>query len=145
MDRRSPTGEPGRSGPPADRAQAGEKATTIKETEMTVTDVHTSRTGARGAEVAARRPARGSATDPSGGPSTGPSGGPSTGPPPLAPDTRVEVRTRFDQRWTRGFEVVAVEEGGYRLRRLSDGSELPTLFFRDDLRRERRRQGQWWY
>ena len=58
---------------------------------------------------------------------------------------RVEVRRRFDQHWARGFEVVAATESGYRLRRLSDGMELPTEFPFDDVRRERRRQGMWWY
>ena len=58
---------------------------------------------------------------------------------------RVEVRSRFDQRWARGFEVVAVTEGGYRLKRLSDGMELPTEFSPEDVRRERKRQGMWWY
>jgi hypothetical protein len=58
---------------------------------------------------------------------------------------RVEVRSRFDQRWARGFEVVAVTEGGYRLKRLSDGMELPTEFSAEDVRRERKRQGMWWY
>jgi len=58
---------------------------------------------------------------------------------------RVEVRSRFDQRWARGFEVVAVTEGGYRLKRLSDGMDLPTEFSPEDVRRERKRQGMWWY
>ena len=58
---------------------------------------------------------------------------------------RVEVRRRFDQHWARGFEIVAVTESGYRLKRLSDGIELPTEFTPDDVRRERKRQGMWWY
>ncbi len=58
---------------------------------------------------------------------------------------RVEVRRRFDQHWARGFEVVAVTEGGYRLKRLSDGIELPAEFPPEDVRRERKRQGMWWY
>ena len=62
----------------------------------------------------------------------------------IAPDTKVEVRSRFDQRWSAGFAVVGVDEMGYRIRRLSDGTELPTRFSRDEIRRERRR-GQWWY
>jgi hypothetical protein len=65
------------------------------------------------------------------------------------PGTRVEVRSRFEQRWTRGFEVSEVvepEEGSrvYRVRRRSDGSILPVTFTDDDLREERRRQPQWW-
>lgn len=63
---------------------------------------------------------------------------------PLAPGTRVEVRTQFERTWVRGFEVVTGHEDGYRIRRLSDGRELPTLLARDDVRRERRRS-QWWY
>ena len=63
----------------------------------------------------------------------------------LEPGMRVEVRRRFDQHWARGFEVVAVTESGYRVRRLSDGIELPADFASEDLRRERKRQGMWWY
>ena len=59
---------------------------------------------------------------------------------------RVEVRRRFDQSWARGFEIAEVVEGGYRLRRLSDGSVLPVVFHDDELRAEHgRRRGQWWY
>ena len=62
---------------------------------------------------------------------------------PLAPGTRVEVRRRNDDRWARGFEVAALDGDGYLVRRLSDGTVLPTAFPRDDLRRER--QSTWWY
>jgi hypothetical protein len=58
---------------------------------------------------------------------------------------RVEVRRRFDQHWARGFEVVEATEKGYRVRRLSDGIVLPAEFIADDVRRERKRQGMWWY
>ncbi len=58
---------------------------------------------------------------------------------------RVEVRRRFDQHWARGFEIVSQTDSGYRLRRLSDGMELPTEFSPEDVRRERKRQGMWWY
>jgi hypothetical protein len=58
---------------------------------------------------------------------------------------RVEVRRRFDQHWARGFEIVEASENGYRLRRLSDGIVLPTEFSAEDVRRERKRQGMWWY
>ena len=50
----------------------------------------------------------------------------------------IEVRSRFDGSWVRGFEVA--EEGtlgdqrGLRLRRRSDGALLPTLFSPDDVR-----------
>jgi hypothetical protein len=63
----------------------------------------------------------------------------------LAAGMRVEVRRRFDAHWARGFEITAVTEGGYRVRRLSDGQELPVEFASDDVRRERKRQGMWWY
>jgi hypothetical protein len=61
--------------------------------------------------------------------------------------THVEVHTRFEDRWSRGFEVTEVvhTRGGdrFRLRRRSDGSELPVLFDPEDLREERRRS-TWW-
>jgi hypothetical protein len=63
----------------------------------------------------------------------------------LPPGTRVDVCTRFDGSWSRGFEVVEAAEGGYRLRRLSDMSILPGTFPQEDVRRSRRRQGMWWY
>ncbi len=63
---------------------------------------------------------------------------------PLMPGARVEVRNRLDGRWARGFEVIGHSPGGYRLRRLSDGMELPLPFAEADVRRERRR-GMWWY
>jgi hypothetical protein len=46
----------------------------------------------------------------------------------LAVDEPVEVRSRFDQRWTHGFSVAEVGAGAYLLRRLSDGSVLPAWF-----------------
>ena len=61
--------------------------------------------------------------------------------------TRVEVRTRFESSWTRGFEIAdKAEDNGqafYKVRRRSDGSILPVTFSEDDLREERRRQ-TWW-
>ncbi len=66
------------------------------------------------------------------------------GPHLLEPGTRVNVRNRFEGSWSRGFEVIEATEGGYRIRRLSDGSELPGLFAEDDVRHERRRQEFWW-
>jgi hypothetical protein len=64
--------------------------------------------------------------------------------------TRIEVRTRFDHRWSRGFEIEAIlgEEAGaapqYQVRRRSDGSVLPTLFVDDEVREERRGRSMWW-
>jgi len=62
----------------------------------------------------------------------------------LTAGTKVEVRTAYDRSWARGFEVVTASEDGYRLRRLSDGAELPALFASDDIRRERRDANMWW-
>jgi hypothetical protein len=65
------------------------------------------------------------------------------------PGTRVEVRSRFDERWTRGFEVAEVvsqdDPAGvrYRIRRRSDGSVLPALFVDDEVREEKKRS-MWW-
>lgn len=62
----------------------------------------------------------------------------------LAPGVRVEVRTGFDRRWAKGFEVASVnDDDRYVLRRVSDGSVLPAEFSPDDIRSERR-QGMWW-
>ncbi len=63
----------------------------------------------------------------------------------LKPGTRVEVRSRFEDRWSRGFEVAEVLPDGYRLKRLSDLTVLPVEFGFDDVRRERKKQGLWWY
>jgi len=41
--------------------------------------------------------------------------------------------------------VAEFTEGGYRIRRLSDDSILGELFSRDDVRRQRNRQGFWWH
>ena len=66
----------------------------------------------------------------------------------MKPGTKVEVRDRFDRRWTRGFEVAEIVEtgegAGYRIRRLSDGSVLPVVFGADEVRREKKKDF-WWY
>jgi hypothetical protein len=63
----------------------------------------------------------------------------------LIEGSHVEVRNRFDGRWTRGFVVAeVVDGGGYRIRRTSDDQLLPSVFTKDEVRREHRR-GQWWY
>ena len=68
----------------------------------------------------------------------------------MQPGTRVEVRSRFDRRWARGFEVDAVvaeadvPDPGYRIRRRSDGAVLPSLFVSDDVREEKRGRSMWW-
>ena len=54
----------------------------------------------------------------------------------------MEVRSRFDHAWARGFEVVESVAGvdpGYRVRRRSDGSVLPVVFSPEEVREERRR------
>jgi hypothetical protein len=64
----------------------------------------------------------------------------------LAPGDAVEVRNRFDRRWARGFEITGVTDHGFRVRRLSDGRELPDEFVADDVRARRdRKRGTWWY
>jgi hypothetical protein len=68
----------------------------------------------------------------------------------MHPGTRVEVRSRFDRRWARGFEVDAVvaepdvPDPGYRIRRRSDGAVLPSLFVSDEVREEKRGRSMWW-
>jgi hypothetical protein len=64
---------------------------------------------------------------------------------PLTPGTKVDVRNRYQGTWVRGFEIAEVTKDGYRIRRMSDGSTLGELFSRDDVRRERTRQGFWWH
>jgi hypothetical protein len=69
--------------------------------------------------------------------------------PPMEPGTRVEVRSRFDASWARGFEIHEVIEGpgapSYRIRRRSDAAVLPVLFDAQDVREERRkRDSMWW-
>jgi hypothetical protein len=67
--------------------------------------------------------------------------------PAMEQGTRVEVRSRFDDRWSRGFEVAEVvheaEGARYKLKRRSDGSVLPALFVDDELREEKKRS-MWW-
>jgi hypothetical protein len=64
------------------------------------------------------------------------------------PGTRLEVRSRYEQRWARGFELVEIVqdhgEARYRVRRRSDGSVLPALFVDDDVREEKKRSSMWW-
>ena len=63
----------------------------------------------------------------------------------LETGTRVEVRSRVEAGWARGFEIHEHVDGGYRLRRLSDGEVLPLVFDEDDVRPEKKKQGLWWY
>ena len=52
----------------------------------------------------------------------------------LEPGTAVEVLSSFNQVWVGGFRVATAAAGGYRLRRLSDGTVLPVLFTEEDVR-----------
>jgi hypothetical protein len=59
----------------------------------------------------------------------------------LRAGTGVQVRTRFDGRWARGYEIADVRRRGavgpaYRIRRRSDHAVLPGLFPRKELRVE---------
>ncbi len=60
----------------------------------------------------------------------------------------MEVRSKFDRQWARGFEVVEPVAGdvpGYLIRRRSDGSILPLVFTVDDVREERRKTNNMWW
>jgi hypothetical protein len=57
--------------------------------------------------------------------------------PSLGPGTEVEVLTRYQGRWSSGFEVDAVRDDRYLLRRHSDGAVLPTPFTANRIRRRR--------
>jgi hypothetical protein len=63
----------------------------------------------------------------------------------LAVGSLVEVCTRFDRSWARGFEIVEVFPDGlgprYRLRRLSDGAVLGSLFEATEVREPALRWG----
>ena len=62
---------------------------------------------------------------------------PSSSPQQLAPGVDVEVRARFDGAWKRGFEIAAIEDELYRIRRRSDGTVLPKPFAAGDVRETR--------
>jgi hypothetical protein len=62
----------------------------------------------------------------------------------LTPGTRVEIRRRFDAKWAQGFEVLHATGEGYRVRRLSDGTELPVVIDAADVRKAAKRDF-WWY
>ena len=63
----------------------------------------------------------------------------------LEPGTKVEVRRRFDQHWSRGFEIAEAVDDGYKLKRLSDNSVLPVVFDENEVRLEKKKSGMWWY
>jgi hypothetical protein len=61
----------------------------------------------------------------------------------LEAGTRVEVRSGYDRSWSKGFEVDSSGPNGYRLRRRSDRTLLPTTFRASDVRAERHKS-MWW-
>lgn len=72
----------------------------------------------------------------------------------MQPGTRVEVRSRFEPSWSRGFEVAevvdehddpSIDGRAYRVRRRSDGEVLPALFSEEELREERKGRSMWWH
>lgn len=50
----------------------------------------------------------------------------------------VELRSRFEDRWTHGFAVAVRGDAAYQVRRLSDGHVLPAWFPAQMLRARRR-------
>ena len=56
----------------------------------------------------------------------------------LPQGTPVQVRDRFEFAFRSGFEVSSATEAGYRLRRRSDGVELPMDFPANEVRPETR-------
>jgi hypothetical protein len=52
---------------------------------------------------------------------------------PIAVGTRVEVRNRFEAAFCPGFEVSRID-GGYLVKRISDGVELPATFSYEEIR-----------
>jgi hypothetical protein len=59
----------------------------------------------------------------------------------LPQGTPVQVRDRFEFAFRSGFEVSAATDAGYRLRRRSDGVELPAEFAVNDVRRDSSARG----
>ena len=65
---------------------------------------------------------------------------------PLTAGTPVDVRSRYIGTWSRGFEVAEIVGDAYRVRRLSDGSVLPSEFSSSDVREQRPKKSTlWWY
>ncbi|HEV7524416.1 MAG TPA: hypothetical protein VGP92_05585 [Acidimicrobiia bacterium] len=57
--------------------------------------------------------------------------------PLLSKGTEVEVLTRYERNWTTGFEIAAVADDRFLLRRQSDGAVLPAAFSAQELRPRR--------
>jgi hypothetical protein len=58
--------------------------------------------------------------------------------------TRVEVKSRFDGKWARGFTIEHGNAEGYTVRRESDQILLPERFPADEIRIERRHHLRFW-
>jgi hypothetical protein len=54
--------------------------------------------------------------------------------PTIPVGVQVELRSRFDDRWTHGFAIAVCGDGEYQVRRLSDGCVLPAWFPAEMLR-----------
>lgn len=59
----------------------------------------------------------------------------SVGTSAFAVGTSVDVKNRFIGTWSHGFEIAALVEAGYMIRRLSDCSILPDVLAFDEVRR----------
>jgi hypothetical protein len=59
--------------------------------------------------------------------------------PRLLVDAVVELHVRFNDSWSSGFEVAAVLDDGYSIRRTEDGTLLPGATGEDDIRPARTR------
>jgi hypothetical protein len=55
----------------------------------------------------------------------------------LLTGTEVEVLTRYEHRWSAGFEIAAIDDDGFLVRRHSDGAVLPAAFSANELRPRR--------
>ena len=55
----------------------------------------------------------------------------------------VDVRSQYLGGWSHGFEVAEQVAGGYLIRRLSDGSILPDVLGRDEVRSDGRERDVW--
>jgi hypothetical protein len=53
-----------------------------------------------------------------------------------AQGTPIEVVNRFTEDWSAGFEVLEAVADGYRIRRRSDGTVIPTTFTVSEVREE---------
>ena len=52
----------------------------------------------------------------------------------IAPGQSVQLWVSFTQRWSSGFEIVEIVDGGYQVRRCSDGFLLPAPTSERDVR-----------